>query len=302
MKKAVFIYNPRSGKAQMESHLATVIHSFNQNGYKVLMYATQYPKQAQEIVEEEGNDSDLIVCSGGDGTLNEVINGMMNLKKQPPLGYIPAGSTNDFAISLGLPKDVKEGMEVALKGNPFVCDVGKFNDRHFIYVAAFGAFTAVTYMTSQQTKNMLGYQAYLLEGVKQLSSIKPIHMKVLYDNTEIEGDFLYGMVSNSTSVGGMKCLTGKDVNLQDGKFEVLLIKNPKQLSDFNSVVASLIAKCPEGELFYSFKASKVQFFSNNPVSWVLDGEFGGDVCEVVIENNPFAVQIMTHSEKKYEKT
>lgn len=301
MKKAIFIYNPRSGKAQIESQLATVVQSFNQNGYKVLMFATQYPKQAQEIVEEEGNDCDLIVCSGGDGTLNEVINGMMKLHNQPLLGYIPAGSTNDFANSLGIPKEVKEGMEVAVKGVPFLCDIGTFNERHFMYVAAFGAFTAVTYMTSQQTKNMLGYQAYLLEGVKQLTTIKPIHMKVVYDEIEIEDDFLFGMVSNSTSVGGMKYLTGKDVNLQDGKFEVLLIRNPKQLSDFNSIVTSLIAKAPEGELFYTFKASQVIFYSNTPVRWVLDGEFGGEVCEAIITNQPSAIQIMTCSEKKVEK-
>lgn len=295
MKKAVFIYNPRSGKAQIEGCLSHIINTFNRNGYKVLMFATQYPKQAQELVKQEGAESDLLVCSGGDGTLNEIVNGLMELEEPPVLGYIPAGSTNDFASSLGLPREMKECAEIAVTGTPFVCDIGKFNGRYFTYVAAFGAFTAVTYMTSQQTKNVLGYQAYILEGVKQLTSIKPIHMKVVYEDKEIEDDFLFGMVSNSTSIGGFKRLTGKDVDLQDGMFEVLLIRNPKQLSDLNSVVTSLIAKCPEGELFYSFKTAKVQFFSKEPIGWVLDGEFGGDVNEAVVENQPSAIQIMTRA-------
>ncbi len=293
MKKAVLIYNPHSGKAQMEGCLSYVVNTFNRNDYKVLVFATQYPKQAQELAEREGEDSDLLVCSGGDGTLNEVVNGIMKLEHRPTIGYIPSGSTNDFASSLGLPKEMKECAEIVVTGKPFLCDIGKFNDKYFTYVAAFGAFTAVTYMTSQKTKNVLGYQAYILEGVKQLASIKPIHMRVVYGEQEIEDDFLFGMVSNSTSIGGFKHLTGRDVDLQDGVFEVLLIRNLRQLSDLNCVVSSLIAKCPEGELFYSFKTDRVCFYTDEPVKWVLDGEFGGEVKEAIVENNPAAIQIMT---------
>ena len=291
MEKLLFVFNPTSGKAKIRDYLLDILDSFNKSNYQVTVYTTQYQGHAREIVKERGKGYDLIVCSGGDGTLNEVVSGLMELEPMPILGYIPSGTTNDFATSIHIPKDMVLAAKLISKRNVFRCDIGKFNDRYFTYVAAFGAFTAVTYMTPQQTKNVLGHQAYVLEGVKQLSSIKPVHLKIEYDDVVIEDDFLYGMVSNSTSVGGFKGLTGKYVELNDGLSEVTLIKNVKNPIGFTNIVTSLLTRKLDSEYFYYFKTNKLKITSKQPIDWVLDGEFGGSHTEVNIENCKEAICI-----------
>ena len=181
-------------------------------------------------VRKNAEKYDLVVCSGGDGTLDEVVTGMEQSEVNVPIGYIPAGSTNDFANSLGIPKNMEEAARVAVNGTPFPCDVGGFNGDTFVYVAAFGLFTEVSYQTSQQMKNILGHAAYILEGAKHLMDITSYRMKVSHDGEIIEDEFIYGMVTNSLSVGGFKGISGPDVLLDDRPFEVTLIKNPKTQS------------------------------------------------------------------------
>ena len=256
------------------------------------MHTTQEREDATKVVREQAKYYDLVVCSGGDGTLDEAVTGMMQSEVRTPLGYIPAGSTNDFANSLEIPKDMIQAAKTAVLGVPFSCDVGEFNGDYFIYVAAFGIFTDVSYATSQELKNALGHVAYILEGAKRLHTIKSYHMRVEYDGNEIEGDFLLGMITNSTSVGGFKNMTGKDVKLDDGMFEVTLIHKPKNIIELNTIIASLTNLKDETDLIDSFRADSVKFYSEEEIPWTLDGEFGGDHKEVQIKDHCKAVDIM----------
>ena len=294
MKKLLFVVNGHSGKGQIKNKLLDIIDIMIKEGYHVQVHTTQEREDATKVVREQAKYYDLVVCSGGDGTLDEAVTGMMRCeeKDRRPIGYIPAGSTNDFANSLEIPKDMIQAAKTAVLGVPFSCDVGEFNGDYFIYVAAFGIFTDVSYATSQELKNALGHVAYILEGAKRLYTIKTYHMRVEYDGNEIEGDFLLGMITNSTSVGGFKNMTGKDVKLDDGMFEVTLIHKPKNIIELNTIIASLTNLKDETDLIDSFRAESVKFYSEEEIPWTLDGEFGGDHKEVQIKDHCKAVDIM----------
>lgn len=292
MKKLLFVVNGHSGKGQIKNKLLDIIDIMIKEGYHVQVHTTQEREDATKVVREQAKYYDLVVCSGGDGTLDEAVTGMMQSEVRAPLGYIPAGSTNDFANSLEIPKDMIQAAKTAVLGVPFSCDVGEFNGDYFIYVAAFGIFTDVSYATSQELKNALGHVAYILEGAKRLYTIKTYHMRVEYDGNEIEGDFLLGMITNSTSVGGFKNMTGKDVKLDDGMFEVTLIHKPKNIIELNTIIASLTNLKDETDLIDSFRAESVKFYSEEEIPWTLDGEFGGDHKEVQIKDHCKAVDIM----------
>lgn len=292
MKKLLFVVNGHSGKGQIKNKLLDIIDIMIKEGYHVQVHTTQEREDATKVVREQAKYYDLVVCSGGDGTLDEAVTGMMQSEVRTPLGYIPAGSTNDFANSLEIPKDMIQAAKTAVLGVPFSCDVGEFNGDYFIYVAAFGIFTDVSYATSQELKNALGHVAYILEGAKRLHTIKSYHMRVEYDGNEIEGDFLLGMITNSTSVGGFKNMTGKDVKLDDGLFEVTLIHKPKNIIELNTIIASLTNLKDETDLIDSYRADSVKFYSEEEIPWTLDGEFGGDHKEVQIKDHCKAVDIM----------
>ena len=292
MKKLLFVVNGHSGKGQIKNKLLDIIDIMIKEGYHVQVHTTQEREDATKVVREQAKYYDLVVCSGGDGTLDEAVTGMMQSEVRTPLGYIPAGSTNDFANSLEIPKDMIQAAKTAVLGVPFSCDVGEFNGDYFIYVAAFGIFTDVSYATSQELKNALGHVAYILEGAKRLYTIKTYHMRVEYDGNEIEGDFLLGMITNSTSVGGFKNMTGKDVKLDDGMFEVTLIHKPKNIIELNTIIASLTNLKDETDLIDSFRAESVKFYSEEEIPWTLDGEIGGDHKEVQIKDHCKAVDIM----------
>ena len=292
MKKLLFVVNGHSGKGQIKNKLLDIIDIMIKEGYHVQVHTTQEREDATKVVREQAKYYDLVVCSGGDGTLDEAVTGMMQSEVRTPLGYIPAGSTDHFAKSLEISKDMIQAAKTAVLGVPFSCDVGEFNGDYFIYVAAFGIFTDVSYATSQELKNALGHVAYILEGAKRLHTIKSYHMRVEYDGNEIEGDFLLGMITNSTSVGGFKNMTGKDVKLDDGMFEVTLIHKPKNIIELNTIIASLTNLKDETDLIDSFRADSVKFYSEEEIPWTLDGEFGGDHKEVQIKNHCKAVDIM----------
>ncbi len=292
MKKLLFIFNPYSGKAQIKNKLLQIVDIMVKAGYEVTIYPTQARADALNLVQKRAKKYDLVVCSGGDGTLDEAVSGMMLSEKKVPLGYIPAGSTNDFANSLKIPKDMVKAAKTAVSGKKFACDVGKFNDSFFIYVAAFGIFTAVSYKTSQEWKNILGHAAYILEGAKSLHEITSYRMRVEYEDQVIEDEFIYGMITNSNSVGGFKNMTGKNVLLDDGKFEVTLIRKPKNLVELNEILASLSNMIDDTDAIYSFKSDCITFYAEEKVPWTLDGEYGGSPQEVKISNQQQALEIM----------
>lgn len=285
MKKMLFVINPRSGREQIHSRLLEILDLFSGAGYQIQVHVTQMPKDATRIVREYGAGKDLVVCSGGDGTLNEVIGGMMEMEVPPVLGYIPAGSTNDYASSLQIPRSMMEAAQTVLSGTPYPIDIGQFcGDRHFIYIAAFGAFTEVSYQTPQDKKNILGHQAYVLEGVKSLAALKTYPMRVEWDDQVLEEEFVFGMVTNTISVGGFKGLVTQSVALNDGAFEVLLIRKPRTPLDLSSIISYMFLKEEPNEHVFKFKAKSLKLISQTPVDWVLDGEFGGSRTVVEIEN------------------
>lgn len=291
-KKLLFIFNPFSGKGQVKNKLFEIVDQFVKSGFEVTVYPTQKPQDAMELVEQRAGEYRLVVCSGGDGTLDETVTGMMKREERIPIGYIPAGSTNDFANSLDIPKNMEQAARIAVEGQPFPCDIGSFNGDYFVYIAAFGLFTDVSYATSQELKNRIGHIAYILEGVKRLPAVQSYHLQVTWDGQTIEDEFIYGMVTNSTSAGGFKNITGKHVELDDGLFEVTLIRMPKNPIELNEIIASLTNLIDSTDSIYTFKADHISIQSLEEIPWTLDGEYGGTHGRVEIRNEKQAVQIM----------
>ena len=292
MRKMLFIYNPRAGTGQIRSTLSYILEEFTRQNMMITVHPTQCAGDAAKTAREQGRGYDLIVCSGGDGTLDEVVTGMMQGEFRTPIGFIPAGSTNDFALSLGIPKQMREAAASIANGRIYSCDVGKMNDDIFIYIAAFGAFTDVSYKTSQDIKNALGHLAYLLEGVKSLSTLKSWDMSVRSREYSGSGRFLYGMVTNSNSVGGFKGITGQDVTLDDGVFEVTLIRMPENfLLEWPEIINALLTGTPSN-LVITFKTARLELDSEMNVPWTRDGEYGGSHTQVVIENLHRALPII----------
>lgn len=295
-KKMLFIYNPNAGTGVLKPKLSDVLDIFVKAGYELTVYPTQRAHDAVEKVQKCRGKFDLIVCSGGDGTLDEVMTGMLLGGVEAPLGYIPAGTTNDFAASLGIAKDILEAADTAVNGAPFPCDVGKFNDDYFIYIAAFGLFTDVSYETKQSMKNILGHLAYVLEGTKRIFNIPSYRIKVTHDGEEFEDEFIFGMVTNSRSVGGFKGIIGPDVVFDDGEFEVTLIKTPKNPIELNELLGAILMKQINPQRMYSFKSSCIRFECMEEIPWTRDGEFGGAHSDVCIRDVKQALGIMIRPE------
>jgi YegS/Rv2252/BmrU family lipid kinase len=291
-EKVLFIFNPRSGKGLIRDSLLDIIDTMVKADFDLTVYTTQSQGDAIQKIEREAKKYDRIICSGGDGTLDEVVTGIIRSGVDIPIGYIPAGSTNDFANSLGIPKEMTLAAKTAVSGKRFPCDVGDFNGDTFVYVAAFGLFTKVSYETPQQMKNALGHLAYILEGVKELKDIPSCSMEVRYDGNVITDTFIYGMITNSVSVGGFKGITGSDVKLDDGVFEVTLIKNPKNPLELNEIIACLTSLIDDSDLIYTFKTDEIQFSSKEKIAWTLDGEFGGEHDKLVVRNLKQRIGIM----------
>lgn len=293
MKKMLFVYNPRSGKGLIKNHLSAILETFSAADYEVTVYPTRQGKDACTAVAERAPQYDMVVCSGGDGTLDEVVTGMMDSGVRRTIGYIPAGSTNDFGSSLGIPKQMEQAADLIVSGTPFACDIGRFNDDYFVYVAAFGFLTDVSYQTNQELKNVLGHTAYLIEGMKRVGSWKSYHMKIESEEFSDEGEFMYGMISNSNSIGGFKMLTGKNVELNDGLFEVMLVRTPQNIVDWQEVIGALIMQDERSKHVVRFKTKRLTFTSDEPVAWTQDGENGGTHTFVEMENLPQAIEVMT---------
>lgn len=293
MKKMLFVYNARAGKNNIVSSLSEVINTFTAGGYLVTAYPTQYRLDAYEKISSMAADFDMVVVSGGDGTLSESIKGIINSGANVPLGYIPTGSTNDFARSVGIPSDPAQAAKNVLEGRTYSIDVGSFNGEYYCYVAAFGAFTEVSYETPQNIKNIFGHLAYILECAKRINKLEAFDLTVEHDGEAIRGDYVLGMVTNAISVGGLKQLiTTKDVYFDDGLFEVILIKMPDSLMEFNSLLTKLVVGDLDPKHFVTFKASSLRVTCDSEIAWTLDGEAGGSYKVAEIANHRRALNII----------
>ena len=294
-KRMLVVRNPKAGSFLTQNaflEAAGVI--FKNEDFNVYVYTTTARGDATRIAGEEGGSFDRIVAFGGDGTLNEVINGVMRLAERPVLGYIPAGTTNDFAAGLGLSRNVVKAAETVLTGEPIPLDVGRFGeDRYFSYVASFGTFTKASYSAPQDAKNLFGYAAYLLEGLKSLSDIRSYHMTVAVNGERYEDDFIFGAVSNAMSVGGVMKFSADQVDLSDGLFEVLMIRTPGSLAQLQQLLLDVTSRnyadC-DGILF--LRSSDILVQCETPVAWTVDGENGGEHTEIRLRNCHHAITIL----------
>ena len=294
MEPLLLIYNPTAGKGQLPDELAAVLDEFTKANWLVTAYPTQGKGDAIRAARELGPRFSRLVCAGGDGTLSETVTGLMQLEDPPILGYIPFGSTNDCAANLGLPRIPRQAAAIAAgQGVPRPSDIGKLNGRPFVYVAAFGAFTKVAYETPQDLKNTFGHLAYVMAGIASLPSITPYHLRIECDDQVLEDDFFYGMVCNTISVGGMKALPTDRVVLDDGLFEVILVRKPTSITDLTDSLQALIRQePPQSGAVLSFHASHLKFTAEKPIPWTLDGEYGGSHEINVVENCRQALTVM----------
>jgi YegS/Rv2252/BmrU family lipid kinase len=292
MKRLLFLYNPNAGKGKIKSVLSDIVEMFVNADYEVTIHSTKCREDAMKVSRQKGEEYDIIVASGGDGTLSEVINGIMPLNRRPQIGFIPTGTTNDFAMNFKISKFGISAAQSVVIGKPFPYDIGEFNGKYFHYVASFGLFASVSYSTDQAFKNVMGRTAYVLEGAKSLANIKTYNLKINYDNNIIEDKIIFGMISNAHSVGGFKSITGKDVSLNDGLFEVMMVKMPENLFELQQIINSLLLSDMRNNSIYKFKASKISIECDEDIEWTLDGEFGGKVNNVDIINHKGAIDFL----------
>lgn len=292
MKKMLFIMNPFAGVKRANRHLADILLTFSQAGYEVITHMTLGQGDATAVAREKGRNVDLVVCCGGDGTLNETITGLLSAGADTPIGYIPAGSTNDFASSLKIPTNIPKAAQAIVEGEPVSYDVGRFGDRYFSYVASFGAFTRSSYATPQNVKNALGHTAYVLSGITELSQIRNEHVKMEIDGQVVEGDFLFGAICNSTSVGGILNLDPKQVDMGDGLFEILLVRAPENLGEIHECIQALQSQKYNCAMLTFRSAQKVRIFADPEMPWTLDGEKEDGHETVEVENLYHAIRLM----------
>lgn len=286
-KKILFIMNPKSGLMQAPKYMSEIIERFSGAGYLTQVLMTTGSGDANSFAAEYGGEVDTVVVSGGDGTLNGVIDGLLKGGHKTPIGYIPAGSTNDFANSLGLPKLIPACVDKIINGKPQPIDIGCFNGRYFSYVASFGAFTSTTYSVPQNVKNILGHSAYVMAGIKELAHIKSIHARIILEKgtpEEVihEGDYVLGGVCNSKSIGGIVNLQKLDVDMNDGLMEVILIRMPRDLIELSDTTASILGGTFNSHHIEKYSARRVTFEIDESVHWTLDGEYekGSGICEI----------------------
>ena len=297
MRKLLFLVNPNAGQRRVNKFLTDIIGIFNEGGYEVTVFLTNGPGSGTQIVQERAKDYDLVVCAGGDGTLNETVTGVLRAGAVCPVGYIPCGSTNDFASTLKLSTDVVQAAKDIMMGAPVEYDVGRWGDRYFVYIASFGAFTRVSYTTPQNLKNALGHLAYVLSGIQELPQIRNIPMALELEGQVLDGEYLFGAVSNSTSVGGVFTLDASQVDLRDGKFEVILVRMPRDMAELTQCAAALQNHTYDCAAITFRSVSRLRVHQDPALLWTLDGERaeGADVVE--IENLHRAIRLVHRQEE-----
>lgn len=293
MKKMLFIMNPYSGKRRANKYLVEILEVFNRANYQVTVHMTAGRGDATEVVKTLGTQMDIVVCCGGDGTFNETVAGLLKAGADVPVGYIPAGSTNDFAASLHLPTEPLEAAKEIVEGEPIAYDAGSFCGRFFSYVASFGAFTRTSYTTPQSIKNALGHTAYVLSGISELSQIRPEHIRLEINGETVEDDFLFGAICNSTSVGGILTLDPKQVDMADGKLEVLLVRSPKSLIELTECIAAVQSQQYNNCEMITFRSgSEIKITADPDMPWTLDGEREDGHAEISVVNNHLAYRLV----------
>ena len=291
-KKLLFIVNPRAGRSKSRSPLFDAIAVPSQAGSLVSLHKTTAPGDAAITAAREGGDYDLVVAAGGDGTLNEVISGLMKLEHRPLLGYLPQGSTNDFAASLQISGNPVMAAMSIVRNVPCQLDIGQWNERCFVYVASFGAFTKSSYSASQAAKNALGHFAYILEGMKDLNTLRPYRVRLTADGEVLDGEYLFGAVCNSTSIGGLMKLDPERVVLDDGKFELLLVPNPRTALDLQNLVVALLNQQYDSEGLVFRHVSSIHLETEEDLPWSLDGEYAPSAAVVNIQNYRAALRML----------
>jgi len=293
MKKVLFIMNPYAGMRKAAKVLPEILAEFNRADWDVHAYMTKGPGDGKEQVKKRAAEMDLVVCCGGDGTFNETVAGVLESGADVPVGYIPAGSTNDFANSLGLPADPVAAARRIISGREEKYDVGCFGGRYFTYVASFGAFTKTSYSTPQNIKNALGHTAYLLEGIQELSQLRSkVHLRLEMDGETVEDDFIFGAICNSTSVGGILTLDPKRVDMRDGLFEVLLVRYPKDLVELTECIQAVQKQTYNCKMMTFRSTHQVQITADPKMDWTLDGEREPGKAEIEVENIHHAVRLV----------
>ncbi len=303
MKKLLFIVNPKAGKAAIKTDMLDIIVTFSNAGYEVTTYPTTGPEDAEQKVIADGANYDLIVCAGGDGTLENTVCGYMQMgEKKVPIGYIPVGTTNDFARSVGLSRKPAEAAVQIVNGEKTTLDVGKLDDKFFIYIAAFGLFTDVSYTTNQNLKKYMGQAAYVVEAIKNIAEFKPYNIRAQFDGALVTGEYIYAMITNSFSVAGFKIRGAKHVILDDGKFDCLLVKMPHTVDELRQVFTAFLTNDIDdtNPMFYSCKASKIVIECDHEIPWTIDGEFGGNKKIATVENVKQAFDIYLNAGYKDE--
>ena len=283
--------NPYAGMRKGAKALADIIAIFNRADYEVITYMTAGPGDGIQIVAKQASQVDLVVCAGGDGTFNETVNGILESGCDTPVGYIPCGSTNDFASSLQLQTNPVKAAQAIVDGDVTRYDIGKFGDRYFSYVASFGAFTKTSYNTPQSVKNALGHTAYLLSCVQELSQIRKEHLLIETSDQVIEDDFIFGAISNSTSVGGILTLDPKQVDMRDGKFELLLVRAPRDLLELSDCIRALQTQKYNCPMITFLSTSSLTVYANPEMDWSLDGERQAGSDRIFVENLYHAISI-----------
>ena len=293
MKKLLIIINPAAGTRQGAKYLADISDVFCRAGYETVIATTAARGDGTEIARTRGPEADIVVAIGGDGTFNEVVAGLLQAEAQVPVGYIPAGTTNDFATSLGLSKDLVQAAVDVVQGKDYAIDIGSFNGRYFSYVASFGAFSNTSYEVPQNLKNVFGHMAYILGGAKDLLSLRPVKVRLENEVGIYGGNYIFGAVCNSTSMGGVLTLDHDMVDMSDGKFEVLLIRMPRNLIELQQIVVALTTQryreCP---MMSFFSSSKLLVEADPGMNWTLDGEFQEGAGRIEIFNHRQAVTIL----------
>ncbi len=292
MKKMLFIMNPCAGQKRANKHLSDILLVFSQAGYEITVHITTGQGNAVLAAQQLGGTVDLVVCCGGDGTLNETITGLLRAGAETPVGYIPAGTTNDFASSLSLSGNMVQAAQDIVEGEPVAYDVGRFGSRYFSYVASFGAFTRSSYVVPQNVKNALGHTAYVLGGISELSQIRKEHLRLEIGDQVVEDDFLFGAICNSTSIGGILTLDPKHVDMADGLFEILLVRSARNLTEIADCIQAVQSQKYNCEMITFRSARSVKIFANPDMPWTLDGEKEDGHEEISVENLHHAIRLM----------
>ena len=292
MKKLLFIMNPYAGQRKANRFLPDIIGIFNRAGYEVIIHMTTGSGDATHVAQRKAPEVDLIVCCGGDGTFSETASGVLRSGVDVPVGYIPAGTTNDFATSLGLPSDILLAAQLAINGTAESIDIGMFENKHFSYVASFGAFTRASYATPQNIKNALGHTAYILGGISELSQIRKVHVRLELDEQTVEDDFLFGAISNTTSYAGLVTLDPKQVDMRDGQLEVLLVRAPQNLAEITECIQAVQNQVYNCSMITFCRCREMTIYADPDMPWTLDGEREDGHSRIHIQNLHLALRVV----------